>query len=83
MAKTAKATSNTKTNQVVQISASGKVAAKGTKQGTKKISEKGSKQVKLQPAAQLRASGKACPGLPPELFEDQLPEGVGPEYYNG
>ncbi len=83
MKKTAKSNSNTKTNQVVQISASGKGGAKGTKQGTKKGSEKGSKKVELQPAAQLRSSGKAGPGLPPELFDDQLPEGVGPEYYNG
>ncbi len=81
MAKTAK--SNNNTNQVEQISTSGKVAAKGTKQGTKKGSEQGSKKVKLQPSAQLRSSGKTGLGLPPELFEDQLPEGLGPEYYNG
>lgn len=73
MAKTAKST--TVTNQVEQISASVKVAAKGTKKGSEKI--------KLQPAAQLRSSGKVGLGLPSELFEDQLPEGLGPEYYNG
>ncbi|MDP3506677.1 MAG: hypothetical protein Q8T09_01680 [Candidatus Melainabacteria bacterium] len=83
MAKTAKSNSDTKTNQIKQISASGQVAAKGTKQGTKQISGKGTKKVKLQPSAQLHSSGKVGPGLPPELFEDQLPEGVGPEYYNG
>ncbi len=75
MAKTAKST----TNSVEQISASVKVAAKGTKKG----SEKGPKKVKLQPAAQLRSSGKVGPGLPSELYDDQLEEGPGPMYYNG
>jgi hypothetical protein len=77
MAKTTKSNNNSGAQFDVQES-----AVKGNKD-SKNGSKKGSKKVELQPAAQLRSSGKAGLGLPPELYDDQLPEGVGPEYYNG